>query len=268
MKKLLITLFLSFTTLAFSDSPPPLYYSLKTNISSQSQNSFLFDLTQQIDFECQINSISPIDQSPQNITLIFTRIQGEAKYNDKKLSFDSEQPTSHSLEFQSLKKLLNQPISIELSNDLKVKGPVKSFEQILSLSSLEDHFISQSLLDQIVESVFFPLKSKRSQRLPLSIYFPFNSKQDISLSLKESQNWTSFQINEPLALEGLYSTESEPFSIHLVGKLNGSGKWHQKRFYSQKFFLSHTLKESEGETLFESPLSFDYSVTLNLIESK
>jgi hypothetical protein len=101
----------------------------------------------------------------------------------------------------------------------------------------------------------------------VSIYFPFKTKTDSLIHHKESQSVTQLHLDQALELEGLYSTEAEPFSIHLVGKLKGKGKWHPSQFYAQEFSLRHNLKEKKEETLFESPLAFEYAIHLNLIES-
>ena len=271
MKKYFCLALLSLSFFISADSPnysKPLCYNFITELSSKSLHSFNFNFTQQIDLQCKVDSISPIDQTPEKITLTFKRIQGEAQYNEKKLKFDSLATNNYSLEFQSLKKLIDQPISIDLNRDMSVQGPLENFKQLLHLSSLEDHFINSDLLEQILEAIFIPLKAKASpSQYPTSIYFPFKTKANCSIHLKESPSIVQLHLDQALELEGLYSTEAEPFSIHLTGKLKGEGKWHPKQFYAREFSLRHDLKERAEETFFESPLIFDYAINLNLIQS-
>ncbi len=266
MKKHLLLLLVFFSTYAFSqDYSKPLNYTYSTSLSSKSVSSFNFTFTQQIDLQCKIDSISPIDQSPEKMTITFKRIQGKADYNDKKLQFDSRKEDDYSLEFQSLKKLLNQPIAIELNRDMTLQRPIKSFDQLLHLSSLENHFINYDLLEQLLEAIFIPLKATSSSlECPISIYFPFKTTKNFPLHLKESSSHVSFHIDQGLELEGLYSTQSEPFSIYLSGKVKVDANWQPISFHTQRFSLSHDLKEKKEETLFENPLLFDYSIDLNL----
>lgn len=240
-------------------------YSLNTTLSSSSNNFFNLSVKQQIDFECLVNSISPIDQSPETVTLILKRIQGEVSYNGKKQIFDTDQEELFSLEFQCLKKLLNEPIEIHLNRDMTIKEEVKDFNHLLSLSTLEDYFINQDLLDQMLEAVFLPKRSKfRNKPTLISLYFPFKTCQEYTPELKETKETASLLVNENLHLEGLYSTHQEPFSVNLDGKLVGNAKWKNKEFYTSECFFSHKLKEAEGETLFENPLTFEYALSLKL----
>ncbi len=271
MKKYLSIALLSLSFYISSDSfdySKPLSYSFVTKLSSKSVDSFNFNFTQQIDLQCKIDSISPIDQTPEKVTLTLKRIQGKALYNERKLEFDTQQPNNFALEFQSLKRLLEQPIEVELNRDMSIQGTLESFKQLLHLSSLEDHFINQDLLEQILEAIFIPLKAKANpSQYPVSIYFPFKTKANSQLSIKESQVVTQLHLDQTLELEGLYSTESEPFSILLTGKLKGNGKWHARQFYAQEFSLQYDLKEKKESTFFENPLAFDYAINLNLIDA-
>ena len=199
------------------------------------------------------------------VTLTFRRIQGEINYDDKEFYLDTEKEEPISLEFQCLKKLLNAPIRITLGTGITLNEKVQDFEHILSLSTLENYFVSDDLLKQIIELVFLPFSAKNSEKkMPLSLYYPFKAKTLSSFELKENKEESLMLINEPLNLEGLYSTSQDPFSIHLKGKLEAKAKWTSKSPYCESLSLSHTLIEGKTETLFENPLSFDYAVSLNL----
>lgn len=268
MKKF-FSLFLFFTSLFFLTSnahgTDPLHYSLNTNLSSTSADFFTLSVKQQIDFDCQIDSICPINQTPQAVTLTFRRIQGEVTYNDKKHFFDTDQEELYSLEFQCLKKLLNEPITISLNNEIKIKEEVKDFNHLLSLSTLNNDFVNQDLLDQIIEALFFPIQATKKEKLPrLSLYFPFKTEILLTADLKEGKENINLNLNENLNLEGLYSTHQEPFSVHLLGKLLGRANWENKNLYCSELSFSHKLKEKTNETLFENPLTFEYSLSLKL----
>lgn len=241
---------------------PTLQYSLKTQLSSQAKDTFFFNLLQQIDFECQIKTISPIDQNPETIILVFKRIQGEAQYDSKTLTFDTDQQNVYSLEFESLKKLLNQPITLTLNRDMSLQLPIPEFQQMLHLASLENYFINQELLQQIVEALLIPAKGK-TETMQLSLYFPFQTSIPAKINLKEGASQVTLIADAPLDLEGLYSpTIAGPFSIHLQGKLKGEARWGAKKFYVQRLNLTHVLKEKNQSTLFENPLTFEYSLQL------
>lgn len=265
MKKKIYLLFTLFFINSVLFSLEPLSYSLNSTITSYSPNFFKLNVKQQIDFDCQVDTFCPIGQSPEKMTLTFRRIQGDIHYNDKEYHLDTENNEPYSLEFQCVKKLLNTPIHITLSSGSTISEKVQDFEHILSLSTLENYFISDDLLKQIVELIFLPLSAKNSeQKTALSLYYPFKTRTFSSFELKEEKESSSMLINEPLAIEGLYSTHQEPFSVHLNGQLEAKAKWTNKSPYCESLTLSHALNEKKGETLFENPLSFEYSVSLNM----
>lgn len=267
MKKLTLVFLLLISFSLFGDSSnatKPLSYSYKLDLSSKSNDFFAFNFFQQIDFDLALESISPIDQLPQSISLTFKKIQGEIKYNDQKLAYNSDEKENYSLEFQSLKKLLEQPICIELNKDLSVQQPCTDFENLMHFSSLENYFLNYDLLNQIIESVFAPLKAKQqTSDFPFTIYFPFKSKLSSSITLKKGGSHSSFQLNEPIELEGLYSTKETPSSINLKGNVSLECKWPLQSNYVKNFSLSHDLKEKKGDTLFKNPLIFNYRINIS-----
>lgn len=232
-------------------------YSFTTQLTAQSEKNIYFDCKQQMDFDCEFSEMSPIDQTPIELTLTFKRIQAEGKYNGDTIVVDTDSTQISSSEFHSLKRLINEPIVIELNADKTVKKPIERFEQLLRLSTMENNFISADLLDQLVEAILFPLK-ERDQHLKTTLYFPIKSEVNLNGSIFKS----SIHINQPIEIQGLCSNSSENNSIQLNGQLHADGMWQPSGFFAQQLFLSHELKENKNLLLTESPLSFSHSLSL------
>lgn len=265
MKKFILLLCLFFAAHQLY-AEKPLFYRLKTDLSSTSSDFFNLKLHQQIDFECEVHSICPIDQSPESVTITFKRMAGEFLYNDQKQSFDTDIEELFSLEFQCLKKLLNFPIFISLNRDMTIKEKSQDFAHLLNLSTLEKRFISEDLLSQILEAVFTPKRASLKEGPYLtSLYFPFQTKMPSDHDLKKGKVDTYFTIDAPLELEGLYSTSSNPFSLHLSGQMKAKAHWKNNSYFVESYHQKHSLKEGQPVTLFDHPLTFDYELNLDAI---
>lgn len=265
MKKfILVLLTFALAYPLFSDDFP--LYRLQTKLSSQSSDFFKLNLNQQIDFECEVKNICPIDQSPECVSITFKRIAGDFLYNDQKQSFDTDNEELFSLQFQCLKKLLNYPISIKLNRDMTIKEKSQDFAHLLNLSTLERRFISEDLLSQILETLFAPQRVSSTENTYLtSLYFPFQTKTRADYDIKKGKTKTYFNLDAPLKLEGLYSTSSKPFSLHLSGQMHAKANWRNNNFLVDSYSQSYTLLEDPSEPLFDHLLEFNYQLKLTTL---
>ncbi len=266
MKKRLLCLFFSMLFIKAAcyslDLTTPLKYTLKTHLNAQAEAMVNFELREEIQFECTFDAICPITQIPESLTLTFTSIKGQVTHQDQTLFFNSDQKNDLSFEHQSIQKILYQPVCIDLNRDLTINGPVLDFQHLLKLSALDNYFISQDLLHQIVETLFAPVKAKEATPLTLSLHYPFKTRVEVFPQL--NQGASSIQYEQKLALEGLYSEQSAPRSLLLNGELFGAMHWQPNQFYAEHFSLNEKVQEDNENPLFEKPLSFQYSLNLDL----
>lgn len=254
LKSFLVGVFCCISTLAPSES-----FRSETQIIARDIHHSLFSWRERLDFECHFSS-------PDTLTFILKNLRGEGQNENEVYLLDTKEEDETHFELLCLKHFIDVPIEIKLTSNYELIKPILQFEELQKITLYNHPFLSEALLEKLLSALLSPKRyDEKNNLLSFPLYFPIESTLTLSPNLSLQKKESEIFFDQELSFEALYEMDSEPKPLYLESEVSGKIKWKHHSPFCSSFELTHLSKEKETKPLFDTPLQFDYSLTLQQI---
>ncbi len=254
LKSFLVGVFCCISALASSES-----FQSETKIMVHGINQPVFFWIETLDFECKFSS-------PDTLIFVLKNLRGEGRNENEVYLIDTKEEDETHFELLCLKQFIDVPIEIKLTSDYEIMKPIAQFEELKKISIHNHPLLSEALLEKLLSALLSPKRyDEKNNLLSCPLYFPIESRLTLSPNLSLQKKESEIFFDQELTFEGLYAIDNETQPLFVESEVSGEIKWKHNSPFCSRFELTHLSKEKEEKPLFDTPLQFNYSLTLQQI---